>query len=74
MRGVVRWLLLLVEGLRFLRSITPRWRLLPPHDYLHWRLVTVYGSFDRESGVPRPVRVMLVDLWRDRSNVAWFLA
>ena len=61
------WVIL--EGLRFFRAITPRWRLLPRRDFLHWRLGTIYGSFDRETGSPRPLRALLGDLWRDRRQV-----
>ena len=64
---------MLREGLRFLWSITPRWRLLPSRQYLVWRLGTVYGTFDRETGQPRSLRALLRDLWRDRANVVRFL-
>lgn len=69
----MRLLLALLEGLRYLRAITPRWRLLPTTTYLHWRLGTVYGSFDRTTGAPRTVRAMLGDVWRDREQVLRFL-
>jgi len=63
----------LLEGLRFLWSITPRRRLLPSRAYLLWRLGTVYGSFNRETGEHRTLRELLGDLWRDRANVVRFL-
>lgn len=65
--------IVIVEGFSFLRSITPRWRLLPSRAYLQWRLGTVYGSFDRETGAVRGLSVLLRDLWRDRANVCRFL-
>jgi hypothetical protein len=43
----------IVEGRDFLRAITPKGELLPPLDYLHWRLGTIYGSFNRRTGKPR---------------------
>lgn len=62
-----------VEGVRFYNKIRPRWRLLPSHDFLRWRLGTVYGSFDSVTGKPRKVRDLLRDLWRDRERVMEFL-
>jgi hypothetical protein len=69
----VTWL----SGLAFLWTLRPRWarrRAWWPGllAYLHWRLGTVYGSFDAE-GRPRPVRALLRDLWNDRRQARRFL-
>ncbi len=63
----------IIEAVWFWFAITPRWRLWPTQEYLHWRLGTMYGSFDRETGKPRPVRAMIRDAWQDRANVIRFL-
>lgn len=63
----------IIEAVLFWIAITPRWRLWPTHDYIHWRFGTVYGSFDRETGKPRPVRALIADAWRDRTNGIRFL-
>ena len=63
----------LIEAVRFWFAITPRWRLWPTRAYLQWRLGTVYGSFNRETGELRPVRDLLRDAWRDRDNAGRFL-
>ncbi len=65
--------MVLVEAVRFWFAITPRWRLWPTRAYLQWRLGTVYGSFDRETGKLRSVRALLLDAWCDRRNVIRFL-
>lgn len=65
--------MVLVEAIRFWFAITPRWRLWPTRAYLQWRLGTVYGSFNRKTGKPRWVIVLLWNAWRDRRNVVRFL-
>lgn len=65
------------QGLAFLWTLRPRlrrWRAWWPSllAWLHWRLGTVYGSFDAE-GRPRPVRELLRDLWNDRRQARRFL-
>lgn len=66
-------LLVLIEGARFYWSICLKRRLWPSRAYLHWRLGTLYGTFDRATGEPRPLRDLLLDLWRDRRNAVKFL-
>lgn len=65
-------LAVLLEAVRYYFAITPRGRLFPTREYLHWRLGTVYRSFDGE-GKPRQVRELVRDAWRDRGNVVAFL-
>lgn len=67
------WPKTLIEAIRFWFAITPRWRLWPSCAYLQWRLGTVYGSFDRQTGEARSVRALLLDAWRDRKQVGKFL-
>jgi len=63
----------LIEAIRFWFAITPRGRLWPTREYLHWRLGTMYGSFNRETGEPRQIRALIADAWCDRKQVAQFL-
>lgn len=72
-RRAILLLAALAEGMRFLAAITPRYRLLPSPAYLHWRLGTVYGSFNRETDAPRSLLDILRDAWRDRAQVVRFL-
>lgn len=65
-------LAVLIEAIRYYVAITPRGRLFPTREYLHWRLGTVYRSFDEE-GRPRPVASLIREVWRDRANVLAFL-
>lgn len=57
-----------VEGLRFLWTMRKARK-----PYLHWRLGTIYGSFERDTGQPRPIKELLACLWRDRGSVIEFL-
>lgn len=57
-----------VEGISFLWSMRKA-----KAPYIHWRLGTLYGSFDKATGKPRPIRDLLGCLWRDRRSVAEFL-
>jgi len=61
-------LTVLLEALRFLWAHRRASRA-----YVQWRLGTVYGSFNRETGEPRPARELLRDAWRDRKQVVKFL-
>lgn len=69
----MKWWIVITEGLRFYWAICLKRRLWPSRAYLHWRLGTIYGSFNRETGAPRPLRDLLRDLWRDRANAVKFL-
>jgi hypothetical protein len=63
-----KWSVAFVEGVRFLWSFK---KARPA--YIHWRLGTVYGSFDKDTGKPRPIKELLAHLWRDREHVIDFL-
>jgi len=63
------YIVALWEGLRFLLvDARQKRRLLPSREYLHWRLGTVYRTFD-ENGHPRSLRELFRDAWRDLPNV-----
>ena len=63
----MRLLLSIVEGVRFLWSFRCARAV-----YWRWRLGTIYGTFD-EQGNERPLRELLLDLWRDRVRAMEFL-
>lgn len=63
-----RVLIALAEGAHFLW----RFRRASP-AYVRWRLGTIYGSFDRETGRERTVRELLGDLARDWRQAFRFL-
>jgi len=70
----VKLLIILIESFRFAWATGLLWpRMWRRWAYWHWRLGTVYGSFDRETGEPRKMRELLRDLWRDRAAAGRFM-
>jgi hypothetical protein len=68
MRKLATLLAVAAEGIAFLWSVRKA-----RGPYIQWRLGTLYGSFDRATGQPRPIRDLLDCLWRDRKSVTEFL-
>ena len=68
MRKLGTLLAVAAEGIAFIWSMR---KARAP--YIHWRLGTLYGSFEKDTGQPRPIKELLDCLWRDRKNVAEFL-
>jgi hypothetical protein len=68
MRKLVKAVTVVVEGVLFLWSVRKA-----KMSYIHWRLGTLYGSFERDTGQPRTIKELLDCLWRDRANITRFL-
>jgi hypothetical protein len=68
LRKIGNAIAVVVEGVLFLWSVRKA-----KMSYIHWRLGTLYGSFEKGTGQPRPIKELLGCLWRDRTNIVRFL-
>lgn len=66
------------EGIRFLwtfRNKKQWWKILPPREYVMWRLGTVYGTHPEHDGTrpPKTLKQLLGELWDDREQAKRYL-
>ncbi len=78
MRQLVKMCRIALEGLRFLwifRHKKRWWKILPPREYVMWRLGTVYGIYPENDGTkpPKTLKQLLQNLWDDREQVSKYL-